>query len=358
MTPGTGAGRDSIDRMRVQVWCLAVLALLAGAATASAGVDATIGANRLAMPEVPTSYRLTLGGDATRVAAAPPPAGAATSPNGRFRVERVSMGLLLHDRKTGASRTLTRDDPYGVGFWSSKGLLAYTKRVDRIERLVVLDPASGANRGTVRRVCDVVANPWSPDGSRLAVAQAPPHQSCRSSDLGVAVSDVRSGRTHRVSMPYTEPVAWTGDGSKLLVTGRTPSGTGIATLLAPDTGAARSVLSSIAALGPSGEWSHGRRFFAVPGSEDALRAGLVVLDARLSHEVAAFTFGATYAWAPSGQRLAVQVEHGIVVFDAASARVVETIPVNAPYGYDVDWIRWDRSERSLVISAAPGLGHD
>jgi hypothetical protein len=344
--------------VRAQACSLVVLALLGGGATASAGgVDARIGNNRVAMPEAETSYRLTLGGEAS-IAAARPPADPATSPNGRFRVERFSMGLLLRNRKTGASRTLTRDDPYGVAYWSSKGLLAYTKRVDRIERLVVLDPASGVRRVAVRRVCDVGASPWSPDGSRLAVAQAPPHQSCRSSDVAVAVSDTRSGRTRRVSMPYTEPIAWTGDGSKLLVIGRTASGTGIATLVAPDTGASRSVLPSIAALGASGEWSHGRRFFAVPGTENAQRAGLVVLDARLSHEVAAFTFGSAYAWAPSGQRLAVQMAQGIVVFDAPSARVVATIPVRAPYGYNVDWIRWDHSERSIVISAMPGLGHD
>ena len=54
----------------------------------------------------------------------------------------------------------------------------------------------------------------------------------------------------------------------------------------------------------------------------------------------------------------MKVGPGIIVFDAPSARIVATIPVHAPYGFYVDWLRWERSGRSIVITAAPGLGHD
>src|SRR3978361_1065578 len=100
--------------MQARACVLALFVVLAGGATSGADVHATLGDNELAMPESETTYRLMLAGGATRVD--PRPATA---------------------------------DPAAPSLRSSTGLVAAMRRVDRIERLVVLDPATGARRVAV-----------------------------------------------------------------------------------------------------------------------------------------------------------------------------------------------------------------
>jgi hypothetical protein len=179
----------------------------------------------------------------------------------------------------------------------------------------------------------------------------------RNDPLSVAASDTRSGRTHRVSMPYHR--ADHVDGRR-----QQAARCGTHGLRHPDCDAHcprrehhgpcchRSPLSARAASGHTGGASSPCRDRRTHNARDSSCSMPTEPQDRGHHLRQHLRRGA------SGQRLAVQMRRGILVFDAPSARVVATIPVRAPYGHNVDWIRWDQSERSIVISATPGLGHD
>jgi hypothetical protein len=285
-------------------------------------VHATIGTNAVPMPEQAATYRLALDGTATRVAAVPAP-------------------------------------PIPVGYRSSQGTLAFTVRKSGIERLVVYDPATGVRRQVATRVCDVGTDPWSPDGTRVAVAVSLPHHGCDGRRLiVVAVSDVRTGRMRRITRPWTTPVAWTRDGRGLLIVKRDSTGSGDWSVVDPATGSGRRVLPSYEGFGTAGRWSSGHRFFAVTAIDAARRQTLVLLDGTLRNRVAAFTFGQLLAWAPRGPLVAYSNGAGIGILDAATRRVIATIPVHVPYGFSAEQLVWARDERSVTVVVMPGLGHD
>jgi hypothetical protein len=348
--------------MRARAVAVVLLALVASACGAGgyAHVHATIGSNAVPMPEEATTYRLALDGTATRLPTGPVPSTAVTSPNGRYRAEIVSAGVVLHDGRTGTSRTLWRQHPSSAVYWSTKGALAFTVDELGIGELVVFDPSTGRWRVVAHRVCDSGSDPWSPDGTRLAVPVSLPHHGCGGHGLiVVAVADRRRGPVRRIAKPHTVPVAWTWDGSGLLVEHWDGAGSGTSMLVDPETGKGRVVLPSYPGLGGPGSWSDGRRFIAVAAIDSARRGTLLVLGRTLVHPVAAFTFGQqAYAWAPHRQWLAVVSSSRIRVFDASTRRVIATIPVKAPYGFGVDSLTWARDERSVTVIAAPGLGHD
>jgi hypothetical protein len=184
--------------MRLRALAPVVLLLVArGAATPSraADVHATIGKNAVPMPETSTSYRLELDGTASRIATAPSPSSVTRSPDGRCGVEVGDPGVLLIDERSGARRKLAPFGPGMVAYWSSKSVLAYTLRVSRIRRLIVLDPATGRQRRLASRICDLTVDPWSPDGAQLALAVSLPQLACRGVEAApTVVVAARPGR--------------------------------------------------------------------------------------------------------------------------------------------------------------------
>lgn len=88
-------------------------------------------------------------------------------------------------------------------------------------------------RVVASRACDYGSDPWSPDGSRLAVAVASPHTGCGGGHVSTtAIARPWSGAMRRISGTPAMPVTWTQDGRELLVL---PQGGG-AELLDPQTG--------------------------------------------------------------------------------------------------------------------------
>jgi YVTN family beta-propeller protein len=344
---------------------IAVALLVVVASGCGAGgyahVHATIGSNAVPMPEKATTYRLAFDGTATRLPTGPAPSPIVTSPNGRYGAEIASAGVVLRDRRTRTSRILWRRQPLSAVYWSTKGALAFTVDELGIGELVVFDPSTGRRRVVARRVCDLGSDPWSPDGTRLALAVSLPGRGCGGAGLTeVAVCDARTGRMRRLTKPDSVPVAWTWDGSGLLVEYWDAATSGRSMLVDPETGKGRVVLPSYPGLGTGpGPWSHGRRFIAVGAIDSARRATLLVLDRTLVDRLGAFTFGQqSYMWAPGRPWLAFQSSSSVRVFDASTRRVIATIPVKAPYGFSVESLTWASDERSVTVIAAPGLGHD
>jgi hypothetical protein len=344
-----------------------LLVVVGGVPTAShaADVHATIGTNALPMPETSTSYRLELEGTASRIATAPAPSGVMRSPDGRYGVEVGTSGVVLINERSGARRRLAPFGPDTVAYWSSKSVLAFTVRVSRIRRLIVLDPATGRLRRLASRICDVTADPWSPDGAQLALAVSLPHRPCRgvaAQPTVVGVSAPWTGPVHRMlgppRLPRAVPLAWTRDGDGILVTGSDRMRQPVSAVLDPRSGSRRVVFGSYISLAPGGVWSRGRRFFAMPAIDGAIQS-LLVVDRSLRTLVGSLLFAQqAYAWAPHRQWLACADSMGIRVFDASARHVIATIPVQAPFGFYVDSLRWARDERSVTVLAAPGLGHD
>jgi WD40 repeat protein len=355
--------------MRVRALAPVALALVAGGvpmAVAGGDVHATIGTNAVPMPEKATTYRLALDGTATRVVARVP-SGATTSPDGRFGVTVGDSGIVLIDERSGARRRLARWSPFAAAYWSSQSVLAFTTHVSRIERLVVLDPATGRRRSLASRICDTAVDPWSPDGTRLALAVSLPHLACRevaAAPTVIGVTRTWDGPLHRIvgppRLPWTELLAWTPDGSGLLVAGGDHTQWPVTTVIDLRTGKRRAAFPSYVSMG-HGAWSSGRRFFAMPTTDSSSRASLLVVDSAFRSRVGSFTVGQqayAYAWAPGRPWLAFASGSSVRVFDASTRRVIATIPVRAPFGFGVDSLAWAPDAHSVSMVAEPGLGHD
>jgi DNA-binding beta-propeller fold protein YncE len=355
--------------MRVRALAPVVLALVAGGlpmAVAGADVHATIGTNAVPMPEHSTPYRLELDGTATR-AAPRAPSGVTTSPDGRYGVTVGDSGIVLIDQRSGARRPLARWSPFAAAYWSSQSVLAFTIHVSRIERLVVLDPATGRRRRLASRICDTAVDPWSPDGTRLALAVSLPHLECRevaAAPTVIAVTRTWDGPLHRIlgprRLPWTELLAWTRDGSGLLVTGGDRTQWPVTAVIDLRTGNRRAAFPSYVSMG-HGAWSSGRRFFVMPTTDASSRASLLVVDSAFRSRVGSFTVGQqayAYAWAPGHPWLAFASSSSVRVFDASTRRVIATIPVRAPFSFGVDSLTWSPDARSVTMVAEPGLGHD
>jgi DNA-binding beta-propeller fold protein YncE len=355
--------------MRVRALAPVVLALVAGGlpmAVAGADVHATIGTNAAPMPEHSTTYRLQLDGTATRIV---PRAlrGVTTSPDGRYGVTVGDSGIVLIDQRSGARRRLAHWSPFAAAYWSSQSVLAFTIHASRIERLVVLDPASGRRRRLASRICDTAVDPWSPDGTRLALAVSLPHLVCREAAAAptvIAVTRTWDGPLHRIlgppRQPWTELLAWTRDGSGLLVVGGDRAQSPAATVIDLQTGNRRAAFPSYVSMG-HGAWSSGRRFFAMPATDSSSRASLLVVDGAFRSRVGSFTVGQqayAYAWAPGRPWLAFASSSSVRVFDASTRRVIATIPVRAPFGFGADSLAWAPDAHSVTMVAEPGLGHD
>jgi hypothetical protein len=355
--------------MRVRALAPVVLALIAGGlpmAVAGADVHATIGTNTVPMPEHSTAYRLEFDGTAARIATAPVTSAVEVSPNGRYGVKVGDSGIVLIDEHSGARRRLAPWSPYGAAYWSSQSVLAFTIHVSQIERLVVLDPATGRRRRLARRICDSTLDPWSPDGTRLALAVSLPHRACHEVEAEptvVGVTRTWKGPLHRIPgprrLPWAEPLAWTRDGSGILVVaGGDPTRWPVTTVIDLRTGNRRPAFPSYVSMG-NGAWSSGRRFFAMPTTDSSSRASLLVVDSAFRSRVGAFAFGQhAYAWAPGRPWLAFASGKSVRVFDASTRRVIATIPVRAPFGFGVDSLTWAPDARSVTMVAEPGLGHD
>jgi hypothetical protein len=354
--------------MRLRALAPVVLLLVSGGVPTlarAAGVHATIGSNAVPMPETSTSYRLELDGTASRIAAAPSPSSVTWSPDGRYGVELGDPGVVLIDERSGARRKLARFGPGTVAYWSSKNVLAFTLRVSRIRRLIVLDPATGRQRRLASRICDVTVDPWSPDGAQLALAVSLPHLACRGVEAAptvVGVSATWTGPVHRMlgppHLPWAVPLAWTRRGDGILVTGWDDTRQPVSAVLDPRSGRRRVVFGSYISPAPGGAWSWGRRFFAMPAIDGAIQS-LLVVDRSLRALVGSLLFAQqAYAWAPHRQWLAFVDDASIRIFDASTRRVMATIPVQAPFGFSVDALTWAQDGRSVTVVAAPGLGHD
>jgi hypothetical protein len=354
--------------MRVRRIALAALVLGAGAVPAvsdAAEVHATIGTNAVAMPEHSTAYRLDLDGRATRIGAAPTPSTGKTSPNHRYRVELGNAGIVLIDVRRGTRRRLAPQAPAAAAYWSSQNVLAYSIHASRIERLVVLDPATGRQRRLASRICDTAIDPWSPDGTRLALAVSLPHRACKGvagTPVVVGVTDAWRGPLRRIAwrprLSIAEPLAWTRSGHALLVSGSDQTGNAAAAVMDLRTGRRRAAFPSFT-LGGAGKWSSGQRFLALPALDWGSYASLLVVDGAFRSAVGSFMFGQQgYAWAPGRPWLAFASAQSVRVFDASTRRVIATIPVRARYGFAAESLAWAPDASSISIVAAPGLGHD
>jgi hypothetical protein len=355
--------------MRARLLAVAVLVVVAGAlptVSEAAEVHATIGTNTVPMPEHSTAYRLEFDGTATRIAMPHVPYPVEVSPDGRYRVEVGDSGIVLIDERSGARRTLAPWSPFAAAYWSSHSVLAFTIHVSRIEYLVVLNPATGRRRRLARRICDTTLNPWSPDGTRLALAISLPHRACREVEgqsTVVGVTRTWKGPLRRIlgppPLPWAEPLAWTRDGSGILVVaGGDLTRWPVTTAIDLRTGNRRVVFPSYVSMG-DGAWSSGRRFFAMPATDSASRASLLVVDGAFRSRVGSFTFGQqAFAWAPGHPWLAFASGSSVRVFDASRRRVIATIPMRAPFGFGVDSLTWASDARSISMVAKPGFGHD
>jgi YVTN family beta-propeller protein len=355
--------------MQVRLVAVAVLVVVAGVPRASAAADvhANIGTNTVPMPEHSTAYRLEFDGTAARIATPHVPSSVEMSPDGRYGVKVGDPGIVLIDERSGARRRLARWSPFAAAYWSSQSVLAFTIHVSRIERLVVLDPATGRRRRLASRICDTAVDPWSPDGTRLAIAVSLPHLACRevtAAPTVIAVTKTWDGPLHRIlgppRVPWTELLAWTRDGGGLLVSAGDRTQWPVTTVIDLRTGNRRAAFPSYVSMG-HGAWSSGRRFFAMPTTDSSSRASLLVVDSAFRSRVGSFMVGQqayAYAWAPGRPLLAFASRSSVRVFDAATRRVIATIPVRAPFGFGVDSLSWAPDERSVTVIAAPGLGHD
>jgi hypothetical protein len=192
-----------------------------------------------------------------------------------------------------------------------------------------------------------------------------PHVACRGTadtPIVVGVTTTWGTRLRRIrggpGLTQTEPLAWTRDGTGLVVVARSGAAPPLSAVIDVHTGIRRAVFPSYG-LGSGGVWSSGHRFLALSAIDSASRASLLIVDGAFRSLVGAFTFGQqAYAWAPRRPLLALASGSSIRVFDAAVRRVVATIPVRAPYGISVDSLAWAADARSLTVVVAPGLGHD
>jgi hypothetical protein len=345
-----------VRALQIVLLVLALCGIAAG--NVSAATRATIGTNALVMPKGVSTYRISLGGTAARVSTIAPPTSVA-SPTGRFAVEVGDSGTVLIDGQRMTRRILSEPEYTRVAYWSSRGLLAFTTRRSDVELLVVLDPVRNVRRVVASGVCDASSDPWSPDGTTLAVSVSMPHRGCDGSrQTVVGVSKAMGGAMRRIAKPPTVPIAWTRDSRRLLVEARRPSGASVVRLVDPRTGTGPRVLSSYSTLGRGGIWSNGHRFFALAAINNRQHGELLLIDGSLRRRVALFTYPRQFSWSQTGQLLAIATDTSIKVFDAAVRRTIATIPIHAPYGIGVESITWARDGQTVDIVAAPSLDHD
>jgi Tol biopolymer transport system component len=304
-------------------------------------------------------YRLSLDGRAALVGGAPSSSTPITklSPKGRYRVEVSAAGVMLIDGRTRARRLLTSSLYAQTPYWSAAGTLAFVDRKSGLTHLVVFDPATRVRRVVASHVCgDALVDPWAPDGKSLAVAVSRPQTGCNGrGGTVVAVSDATRGRMRRITTPQTTPIAWSGDGSRLLIADR---GADASRLVDVRTGKGAFVFPAYGPL-ESGSWSNGRRYYAAL-AQDLARSEqtLVIADGAFRRIVKKLGYANLHTWAPRQQRLAVANQTSVRVLDAATGRTVATIPAQTPNGIVVQALAWDHNERSLTIVASPSLGHD
>ena len=221
-----------------RVVAVALVALIGGAPGAAIAdgpsAPSTIGTNAVAMPSALSAYRLSLDGSAQLVASASAASTPLTrSPDRRYRYELSGVGLTLVNARTGARRLLTTSLYAQRPSWSSTSKLAFTDRGNGLTQLVVFDPATSTRRVVASHVCgDMLVDPWAPDGTTLAVAVSPAHSGCNGhGGVVVAVSDATHGHMHRITSPPSAPIAWTQDGSKLLIETRDSAGAATSRLI-------------------------------------------------------------------------------------------------------------------------------
>jgi hypothetical protein len=340
------------------------IAVLVGVPTAAIADRTTagpsLGTNAVPMLQEIATYRLSLDGSAQLVrspsASSEPPA--TTSPDGRYRYELTGIGLAIVNVRTGAGRVLTNSLYAQRPYWSSTGKLAFTDRAGGLTRLVVFDPATGKRRVVASHVCgDALVDPWAPDGTTLAVAVSPPRTGCNGhGGVVVAVADATRGHMRRITTPQSAPIAWTRDGSRLLIGAQDAAGTFTSHLIDPRTGEGSVAFPSYGRL-VEGIWSHDRRFFAALAFTGT-RQVLVLADGSFAGPVEELGEVTRYAWAPRRQLLAIASFKDIRVLDALSGRIVATVPATTTYGLVVLSIAWNRGGRSLRIEASPALGRD
>jgi hypothetical protein len=352
--------------VRVARFVAVALAALIGGAPEAVIADlqvapSTIGTNAVTMPSALSTYRLSLDGSAQLVGSANSSSQpfATTSPDGRYRYELSSVALTLVTARTGARRLLTTSRYAQRAYWSSAGRLAFTDRAGGLTLLVVFDPATNTRRVVASHVCgDALVDPWAPNGQLLAVAVSPAHTGCNGhGGVVVAVSDARAGHMRRVTHPQSAPIAWTRDGSRLLIATQDSKGAATLRLINPRTGKGRVAFSSYEPF-VGGTWSPAHRFFAALTASAGHEQGLVIVDGPFTGPVKALGYAALYAWAPRRQLLAIATQTNIRVLNASTGRVLTTIPAHTPYGVAVQSLVWDYNERTLRIDAIPSLGHD
>jgi WD40 repeat protein len=319
----------------------------------------TIGESAVPMRSAAT-YRLTLGGQATRIGGAsldglPPDV---MAPGGHYRLEFRDPGKAVVDTRTGERRVVTSHD--GSADWGPRGMLAYTDRHGGLTRLVIFDPGAGTRRVVVSHVCGDTELPWSwsPDGRRLAVAVSPPGAGCSGgggSDVLVTAEE-GGGRQRIVEPPSARPVAWTQNGSGLLIASREDGRDGSSRLVDLRTGKAETVLPTVSVLRP-GAWSAGHRFYAAIAIDRSSRKQVVVIvSGSLRRLVRVVVFGQVFAWSPKRQWLAVSEEKRIRVLNAVTGRTVAAIPVRTLYGFATWLLTWDPNGRSLIAAVGPSSG--
>jgi hypothetical protein len=349
--------------------CIVRLLSLAGASIVAVGLlaasgraatPATLGTNALPMRSTPATYRLSLDGTA-RFAGPVPPASnpSETSPSGRYRFQVAATGVALIDTRTGAQRILTTSLYAQRPYWSATGKLAFTDRSGGLTRLVVFDPATSTRRVVASHVCgDALVDPWAPDGRSLAVAVSPPHTGCNGHGGSVvAVADAVRAQMRRITTPQTTPIAWTRDGTRLLIAVR-DSADATSRLIDPRTGKGHPVFPSYGSLA-NGAWSTTHRFFAGLSINLANRRQvLLVVNGALTRVIESQAYPTLYAWAPRRQWLAIANHNSIRVLNALTGRFVATIPADTPNGLSLQSITWAHDGNALSIVASPSLGHD
>ncbi|MDX6629337.1 MAG: hypothetical protein QOH00_1583 [Gaiellales bacterium] len=308
-----------------------------------------------------STYRLSLDGSAQLLgsAASSSQAFTTTSPDGRYRYELSSVGLTLVKAGSGTRQLLTTSLYAQRPYWSATGKLAFTDRAGGLTRLVVFNPATNTRRVVASHVCgDALVDPWAPDGNDLAVAVSSAHTGCNGhGGVVVAVSDATSGRMRRITGPQSAPIAWTRDGSQLLIATRDTTGSATSRLINPHTGKGRVAFPSYEPL-VGGAWSPAHRFFAALATNASRQQVLVIVGGSFTGPVKALGYATLYAWAPRRQLLAIATRTNIRVFDPSTGLVLTMIPAHTPYGLVVQSLVWDHSERTLRIAALPSLGHD
>jgi hypothetical protein len=252
----------------MQRWWRAALVLsLVGAPVAFAGPPpSTIGTNGLRMPDALSTYRVTLRGEIALVGRAPTLStteSATVSPDGRWRLERVSSGASVRNTQTGETFAVTRS---GSAWWARSGRLAVPLRMSGGGmRLELLDPATRTSHTVARQICGTGGDPWSPDRTRLAVAVAAPGQGCRGEIATRIISDADANRD-RLPWPGRYPLAWSRDGQHVLLA----SLDGPAALVDVRTGGGEPVFAAFTHVG-SVTWSADRRFATISGIDAAHR---------------------------------------------------------------------------------------